>query len=113
MPANPKTADDLLRVFDRQNPDGTYVYSDHEIREILPLLALCLSNDMRVHPMPAAIAELMDELAAKLGIAESAPPAEVQSAVDAYYQRNPLQPELLASFQVFVDEVLESNLIGS
>lgn len=100
-------AETLLAVFERQNDDGTYLYSDREVREFLPLLVLAAGETIDGIPH---LMELMGQFASKLGLQPEMDREQIQRAVETYYAENPLNPRLLAAFQTAVHETVVGSV---
>ena len=98
-----KKTQTLLSIFERRDPDGTYHFSDGEVRHFVPLLVL-VSGEALGDEMSVELRTLMGEFAQAAGLSAKSTAKQVQAAVDAHYAKFPVNPELLAAFKSVVRE---------
>ncbi len=99
-----ETAQSLLALFDQQDEDGTYRFSDGDVRHFLPLVLLQLGEALPDGGLDPEAQELLGLLALAAGVDESTPADDVAVKVTAFYERNPPNPTLVEAFQRFVRE---------
>lgn len=99
-------AQKLLSVFDRQNEDGEYLFSDEDVRHFLPLMLLALGGDIDPAALGDSTQQLMGELAVAAGIEDTGDPADVAAKITAFYEENPPNEELVAAVNQFLREGL-------
>lgn len=97
----------LAAVFDARKPDGTFVYSDAEVRHYLPLLIL--SAKVPFAALDAATQQILGEFVGLAGLDLSKPAEQVQATIEAYYQKNPVNPALQKGIMDVVRGVLASG----
>ncbi len=100
---------EILAIFEVQKRDGTYKYTDREVREFLPLLVLTLGGATK-GPLPKNLQVLMDGAAATMGISPDATPDQIETAVHLHYRHHPPNRELKAAFLLFVRRELGNDL---
>jgi hypothetical protein len=99
---DPATA--LAAVFDARKPDGTFVYSDEEVRHYLPLLIL--TAKIPFQKLDAAAQRILGEFVGAAQLDLSKPPAEVQAVIEKHYEKNPVNPALHKGIMDVVRSVL-------
>lgn len=97
-----KQVSQLSRLFERRNGDGTYYYSDQDVRNFLPLLVLDLGLNVNDSP---PLRELMTEFLNKVGYRSGISSNELQMLVDAYWRKNPVKEQLIVEFRHCVREL--------
>jgi hypothetical protein len=106
LPADLERAARLLSLLQAQDESGALRYSDEDLRHFLPLVFLTLADSER--ELPPAVLELLGLFAAQAGLDGAESPAERARAIEAYYERHPVHPELLRAFQEFVRKELST-----
>lgn len=101
-----KNTERLLRLFERQNPDGTYYYADQDVRHLLPMVVISLTSEVEISAWPTSIKELLGEFAQAAGLSVDADNTQWQAAIEQYYAAHPIEPGLLRDFQSLVRELL-------
>jgi hypothetical protein len=99
-------AQELMTIFERRDRDGSYHFSDGEVRHFLPLLFLTVPT---ANEVPPAGKYLVAEAAAKAGIKSGASPAQIHKALVRYYKKNPVNGELLKAYVDFVREKIKAG----
>lgn len=92
-----KSGAGLLALFEAQKKDGSYVYTDEEVRALVPLLFLA-SGEGLAHQAPK-LQKLMAQFFAVIGLKPRATTKQLQAAVDRYYAEHPVDPKLLKKVQ--------------
>ena len=92
-----KSGAGLLALFETQRKDGSYVYPDAVVRELVPLLFLA-SGEGLANQSPKLQA-LMAEFFSRLGVKPKATAKQLQEAIDRYYAERPVDPKLLKKLQ--------------
>lgn len=103
----------LLSVFERKRDDGSYYFSDEDVQHFLPLVFLTVSDGPPSAELPDAVVQLLGLFASQAGVDPQDGPEAVQRAVERYYESNPVNPEMLAAFQLFVREELAGSGDGA
>lgn len=88
----------LAAIFERQLPNGTFVYEDEKVRHLVPALFLISGSkfsDVKTQDMK----DLLAEFAAKLDLPENHSEDDFAKALTAYYKENPPDPVLLRELQ--------------
>jgi hypothetical protein len=88
----------LSAIFERQLPNGTYVYDDAQVREVLPALFL-LSGDSLDSVTNPALKKLMVEFCQKLQLDPGVSQDELTRKAAAYFREHPPNPTLLRELQ--------------
>lgn len=97
-------AQSLLGLFDQQADDGSYLFSDADVRHFLPLMLLELGDAVSPQELSPETQELLGQLAVAAGVDQDTPADEVSGKIAAFYERNPPHPTLLGAFQGFLRE---------
>jgi hypothetical protein len=100
------TPERLVQLLDRRNSDGTPYYAREDVLHFLPLLLL-IAAPKTLGNLPPHLNTIMLEFSGKLGVPAGATAQMFQKAIDAYYEKNPVNPTLLADFRDLVS--LDSN----
>lgn len=108
--SNPQAMKTLMGLFERQKPDGTFVYSDAEVRHYLPYLVLSAKVPLdRLHDsVQLMVGQLVVD--AKLDLKAGAEKVQVQ--LEAYYAAHPVNPELHKAVLGFARESLAAGASG-
>lgn len=88
----------LSEIFERQLPNGMFVYDDAQVREVLPALFLLTGDSLESITDPA-LKELMDEFRKKLDLAPDVSQEELTRKAAIYYRENPPDGALLRELQ--------------
>lgn len=88
----------LSEIFERQLPNGMFVYDDAQVREVLPALFLLTGETLDSIEDPA-LAELMQEFCQKLKLEPGVEHDELTRKAAAYYRENPPDGALLRELQ--------------
>lgn len=91
----------MLAVFDKQNDDGSYAYTDEEVRDFLPMLLLGAGN-VQAEQLTEEVADLLGEFAKKAGLTPGESAEAVSAKVAGYYADHPPNAALVASFEKFL-----------
>ena len=92
----------LSAIFERQLPNGTFVYDDAQVREVLPALFLLTGEPLDKIQVPA-LRELMNEFCKKLNLDPQVSQEELTRKAAAYYREHPPNPTLLRELQETCD----------
>lgn len=101
-----RQAQAFLRVFERQRPDGTYHFSDHDVRAFVPLLVL--GGGHLPEDASPELGSLLNGFFAQIGVDATTTPEQLQRLVDKHYRTTPVNAELLEAFK----EALNADLAG-
>ncbi len=91
------SADVLMAVFEKQNKDGTYHYSDAEVRHALPLVMLTGVANGQLEALPDAVTDLVSEMLVAAGVTSEDKPNALGKKVAAFYKAKPPNKELLGA----------------
>lgn len=92
----------LLSIFDQQDDDGEYVFTDDEVRHMLPLLVI--GAGLQPADCPEAVQEMLGEFVADAGISLDDPADVVAERIRAFYDEIPVNPELWSALGAFLRE---------
>ncbi len=87
----------VQEIFERQQADGRYVYTDTQVRDVLP--ALFLLSGLDLSEAEGAMKHLLVEFCEKAGTTLESGRDEVARKVAAYYRSHPPEPSLLRELQ--------------
>ncbi len=102
--------DRLMALFERQTPDGTYHYSDADVRHYLPFLVIAAK--VPTESLNADMQKLLGQFVVDAKLDLKQPAADVQAAIVAYYDEKPANRELQTEVQKFVREELQAGGAG-
>ncbi len=88
----------LAEIFERQLPNGMFVYDDAQVREVLPALFL-LTGDSLESITDSALKELMRDFCKKLDLDPETGQDELTRRAAVYYKENPPDATLLRELQ--------------
>jgi hypothetical protein len=91
------TPERLLELLNRCRPDGTPCYPREDVVHFLPLLMLLVAPD-QVAKLPGQLHNIMFDFVDKLGLPAGATVETFEKAIDDYYRKNPIAPQLRAEF---------------
>lgn len=92
-------AEQILEPFDQQNPDGTYLFSDTDVRRFVPLLFILSEAPLDPSQMTPELKEAMEAFLTSFGLSFESELRQIYSAAREYYQSNPPNPALLAELR--------------
>ncbi len=90
----------LLAIFETKTPNGEHVFTDDEVRHVLPWLIL--SAGVRPKNLSQSALRLVGEFSYKARLDLTAPAPRLKAEVDAYYRRNPMAPALKMALEQFL-----------
>jgi hypothetical protein len=91
-----RQADEIVAILQQRNKDGSFKYSNADVRHFLPFMIL--STHVKIDAFPS-VHSLMLEFFARLEQRPDADPETLERAVRRYYARNPLNAELYREFR--------------
>ena len=94
------SAADVVALFEHRRPDGTPLYGDDVIDLAIPFLALSAGVDVATAPAP--LQRVMLRFAERVGLTTTMDPSAVTSAIDAFFEQNPLPPALFQDLQALM-----------
>lgn len=96
-----RNAEAMLKVFETQNADGSFLYSDEDVRHFLPMVLLGAGN-VTADQLTEEVADLLGEFAQKAGLTKGESGEAMGQKVTAYYEQHPPNAALVAAFQKFL-----------
>lgn len=87
--------DQILAIFEEQNDDGTYVYSDEEVRNFIPTLFVLSGKSMEDQDLSPSLKNAMVEFLERMNVPTTASPQEIAQAISVSLVVKPLNPTLL------------------
>lgn len=105
--ADVSTLKTLMAIFEKQKPDGTYLYTDAEVRHYLPYLVLAAK--VPLDQLHESVQLLVGQLVVDAKLDLKAGAEKVQQQIEAYYNSKPVNAELHKAVMGFVRETLSSG----
>ena len=96
--------EEILAAFEPRNEDGTYQFSDAEVRHVLPALALLSGWTPAELKDETPLGRLMRQFAAKVSLGKSDPLPVWERQVADYYRFSPPNPALLARLKAQLEQ---------
>ena len=93
-----KQTEAIICFFDRRNVDGSYIYTDQQVRNFLPKLVIDCQIDHRSSP---PLQKLMNEFFEKAGIDVSQSKKEIAARIKTFYDEGPGSDTLAREFRDF------------
>ncbi len=87
--------DEILAIFEEQNPDGTYVYTDEEVRNFIPTLFVLSGKSMEDDDLSPSLKNAMLEFLERMNLPTNASPQDIATAISISLVVKPLNPTLL------------------
>jgi hypothetical protein len=91
----------VVQLFERKKPDGSPLYRPEDVVHFLPLVVLMGAPDS-LDQLPATLEQIMRDFSGKLGLPPKAGPDVIQKAIEAYYAKHPVDPQLANDFRELV-----------
>lgn len=108
---DPGALTSLLAIFDARQPDGTFVYTDAEVRHYLPYLVLAAK--IPIETLHESVQELVGQLVVDAKLELGAGAAKVQEALHAFYAAKPVNAALHKAVMGFArEQLLQSGDAG-
>ena len=111
---DPKTADQIgiafLEIFAGKNGDGSYRYTNAEAFDGLVFMILAARFEFSTLPPP--FEGIMMRFFQMLELPENPSGAQISECIDAYFERNPVNEELLVELQRFAEFVPNARALG-
>jgi hypothetical protein len=79
---------ELFELLSRQDANGQLRYSDDDIRELVPFLALGVVREFPGVSLPTYVVEAIGNVAVRAGITEGTPAERVLPALEQFYATN-------------------------
>jgi hypothetical protein len=95
------TPDRVVQLLDRRKPDGTPYYPREDVVHFLPLAMLLVPPD-QISKLPDQLHNIMFDFLGKLGVPADANAETFEKAIDEYYRKHPVAPQLRADFSELV-----------
>jgi hypothetical protein len=86
----------LMNVFRRTDAKGSYVFSDDDVKHFLPWILVHMDVDLG--SLDDVTIGTFAEACAAAGVKDGMDVEQVTAAFDAWYAKNPPNPELAAAF---------------
>ena len=80
---------ELEALLEKKGPDGQPLFSDDEVREVVPLLAAGIARGFPGAELPKFVVECIGDVAIKAGIDQATPAAMVWPTLERYYLEHP------------------------
>jgi hypothetical protein len=93
----------LAAIFNRKNPDGSFHYSDEDVRHWLPLIII--AGGFPADTWTAEMTSAMAQLAVNAKLDAEHDDEALKAKIDAYYTRYPVNPELARELEELVGAV--------
>lgn len=93
----------LMDVFRRENDDGTYMFSDDEVRHFLPWVLLHLDVDLSA--LDDGMVALFAEACSAAGVKDGMDVDDITACFTAWYVEHPPRAELAAAFELVWKQV--------
>ena len=90
----------LVNIFEQKHPNGEHVYSDAEVRHVLPWLIL--SAGLNAEKLSTSALALVGDFAQKARLDLTSSAASVKSDIETYYRKNPIAPALRRACEAFL-----------
>lgn len=97
----------MMNVFRRENPDGTYFFTDADVQHFLPWMIMRVGADLET--LDDGALTLFAKACGSAGVTGGMKPEDVQAKFDAYYKATPLHPELMKAFEGAFRDVQSSG----
>lgn len=105
-----RIASRVQSILNQKNSDGSFAYTNDEVRDFVAACVLELGL-----PLDASIEPTVLKFLAAVGLPENADEATFLTAIQAYFEKNPLNPTLMAELNAFgrSELVQDSSKFGS
>lgn len=95
-------AQQILKVFESQDENGDFLYSDGEVRHFLPALLLMSGVDPKDYPT-GALGDLFQEFRVAAGVDADATAQQYVDKAVAFYEESPPSESLMAAVRELVN----------
>ena len=90
---------ELRALLEQRTPDGKLVFSDEDVRAVLPVVAMAVARVVPDVVFPRFVMELIGAVAQQAGVKASATPEQATAALSQYYAKHPLPARLVAAVE--------------
>ncbi|MFC1610875.1 hypothetical protein ACFL6C_07945 [Myxococcota bacterium] len=101
----------LFEILQQRNEDGRYRFSDREVQDALGLLLLA-QRPRGSESWPDGLKRGILAFVDRLGLGVNPSGEETYAAIEAYFKKNPISPELQTSLRAVATNVKNANLVS-
>jgi len=102
--ADERAYETMMDVFRRANPDGSYFFTDADVRHFLPWMMMNTAIDLDA--LDDGSLQLFADACLAAGVVAGMPAQDARAKFAAYYAAHPVHPELVSGFKAAVREVV-------
>lgn len=95
----------LISMLQQKGADGDPRFPKEDVLEFFPLLLLSAVHGLPAEIIPDEISVFLGEFSQRIGVSESPSRDEVNGKINAYYEKNPINPELAAACKKLISDL--------